>query len=68
MAGKRPLSSRTVERMREREAVAGLEPGDEAAQWLAENDPPPPPQTPKAASKNKVLHQWRKRARPSNDG
>jgi hypothetical protein len=54
--------------MRKREAVAGLEPDDEAAQWLAQNDPPPPPKTPKSASKNKVLHQWRKRARPTNDG
>ena len=42
MAGKRPLSRRSVQRMREREALAGLEPDDEAAQWLAENDPPPP--------------------------
>jgi hypothetical protein len=67
MAGKRPLSQRGVQKMREREAAAGLEPGDEAAQWLAAHDPPPPPKTPKSASKNKVLHQWRKRA-SSNGG
>ena len=53
--------------MREREAAAGLDPADEAAQWLTDHDAPPPPQTPKSASKNKVLHQWRKRA-SSSDG
>ena len=49
--------------LKERIAADGyaLEPDDAAAQWLEENDPPPKPQSPKAASKSKVLHQWRQR-------
>jgi hypothetical protein len=62
MAGKRPPSRQTVKRMREREAATGLDPDDAAARWLEANDAPPPPEAPKSASKNKVLHQWRKRA------
>ena len=46
--------------MNERERNVGLEPDDAAAQWLEEHDPPPPPKTPKSASKNKVLHRWRR--------
>jgi hypothetical protein len=65
MAAKRPPGRQTVKRMREREASTGLEADDAAAQWLAENDAPPPPKTPKSASKNKVLHQWRKRTKDS---
>ena len=57
------MDRKRVERMRERERNVGLEPDDEAAKWLGEHDPEPPPQTPKAASKNKVLHQWRRRNR-----
>jgi hypothetical protein len=47
--------------MREREARVGLDPDDDAAQWLAEQDPPPPPDAPKAARKSKLLHQFRNR-------
>jgi len=46
--------------MRRREASVGLEPGDDAAQWLGENDAPPPPEAPKSVGKNKLLHQWRR--------
>ena len=45
--------------MREREATVGLDPEDEAATWLAENDAPPPTDEPKAARKSKLLHQFR---------
>jgi hypothetical protein len=38
--------------MREREASAGLDPDDEAARWLAEHDPAPRPEPPKAARKS----------------
>jgi hypothetical protein len=47
--------------MREREAAVGLDPADEAAQWLAEHDRPPPADEPKAARKSKLLHQFRNR-------
>jgi hypothetical protein len=47
--------------MREREAAAGLDAGDDAARWLAEHDPPPQPDEPKAARKSKLLHQFRNR-------
>ena len=55
------MNRKRVERMNERERNVGLEQDDEAAKWLEEHDPKPPPQTPKSASKNKVLHQWRRR-------
>jgi hypothetical protein len=58
---KRPLSNRSVEKRSERERNAGLDPEDEASRWLEEHDPKPPPRVPKRASKNKTLHQWRKR-------
>jgi hypothetical protein len=53
--------SRAAQRRGERERAAGLEPDDEAGRWLAEHDPPPAPAAPKAAHKNKALHQWRRR-------
>jgi hypothetical protein len=58
---KRPLSRQKVEKMREREARAGLDPADDAAQWLVEHDAPSPASTPKSLGKNKTLHQWRRR-------
>jgi hypothetical protein len=60
---KKPLTERGVKRMIERERSVGLDAEDEAAKWLAENDAPPPPARPKAASKSKALHQWRNRAK-----
>ena len=56
---KKPLTERGVKRMTERERAEGLDTEDEAAAWLAENDAPPAPARPKAASKSKALHQWR---------
>jgi hypothetical protein len=60
---KRLLSSRSVERLGERERAAGLDPADDAARWLEEHDPVEPPAVPKSVRKNKTLHQWRKRTR-----
>ena len=56
---KEPLSRRSVEKQREREASVGIDPEDDAAKWLEEHDPKPGPKTPKSASKSKALHQWR---------
>jgi hypothetical protein len=47
--------------MNERERNAGLEPDDDAANWLAQHDPPPPPRVSRGASKNKLLHRFRRR-------
>jgi hypothetical protein len=53
------MKRRSVEKMREREAAAGLDADDAAAKWLGEHDPPPPPATPKSAHKSKTLHRFR---------
>jgi hypothetical protein len=57
---KQPPSRRSVEKRSERERSAGLDPADEAARWLEENDAKPAPAAPKSASKSKALHQWRR--------
>jgi hypothetical protein len=58
---RRPFDSKKIERQSERERNVGLDPEDDAAKWLREHDAKPPPATPKRASKNKPLHQWRRR-------
>jgi hypothetical protein len=63
MTRKKPLTERGVKRMIDRERAVGLDAEDEAARWLAENDAPPAPARPKAASKSKALHQWRNRTK-----
>lgn len=60
MGAKRQLSERGVRKMREREAVTGLDTGDEVARWLAEHDAVPEPVQPKSAGKSKTLHRWRR--------
>ena len=55
------MTSKGAMKLGERERTVGLEPEDDATRWLDEHDPPPKPQPPKAASKSKVLHQWRQR-------
>jgi len=58
---KRSSTSKGAKKLGERERTVGLEPEDDATRWLDEHDPPPKPQPPKAASKSKALHQWRRR-------
>ena len=59
MTRKRPLTTRGVQKLSERERATGLDPEDDASKWLQERDPPPPPAVPKAATKSKALHRWR---------
>lgn len=61
MPRKHQLTSRGVQKRGERERAAGLDPEDEAARWLEEHDPKPPPPVPKAVTKSKALHRWRRR-------
>ena len=63
MGRKRDLTTRGVMRLTERERAVGLDPDDDAARWLDENDPKPPPPTPKSAHKSKLLHRWRQQSR-----
>jgi hypothetical protein len=52
----------------ERERTAGLDPTDEASEWLAGHDPPPPAPAPKAGRKSVTLHRWRQaQARKAKD-
>jgi hypothetical protein len=61
MSRKPSITSRRAQKLGERERNAGLDAEDEAARWLAENDPAPEPPTPKSARKNKALHRWQQR-------
>jgi hypothetical protein len=55
------ISSRGARKLGERERELGLDPGDEAARWLAEHDPPPSQAEPKRLGKSKALHRWKQR-------
>jgi hypothetical protein len=55
------LTSKGAKKLGERERSVGLDPEDDATRWLEEHDPPAKAQTPKAAGKSKLLHQWRQR-------
>ena len=48
-----------AKRRGERERQAGLDPADDAARWLEEQDPPPAPPPSKSRFKSKELHRWR---------
>ena len=58
---RRKPSRGAAQKLGERERQAGLDPGDEAARWLADHDPRPAPSPPKSATKSKTLHRWRQR-------
>jgi hypothetical protein len=68
MGGKRPLTSRGARKLAERERAVGLDADDDAARWLEQNDPKPEPRRPRAASKSKELHRWRRRQAQSGRG
>jgi len=61
MSRKPPITSRGAQKLGERERKVGMDADDDAARWLAENDPTPEPATPKSARKNKALHRWQQR-------
>jgi hypothetical protein len=60
---RRQPTTRAAEQRAQRERELGLDPADEAAQWLQEHDVRAPPSPPKRATKSKLLHQWRRRQR-----
>jgi hypothetical protein len=55
------LTQRGAQKRAERERQVGLNPDDHAARWLAEHDPQSEAEPPKAASKSRNLHRWRRR-------
>jgi hypothetical protein len=64
-SGKPSLTSKGAARRAERERAVGLDPADEAARWLDENDTQPDSAQPagvsKSARKSKALHRFRQR-------
>jgi hypothetical protein len=48
-------------RRAERERLTGLDPGDEAARWLEEHDPPPAAPASKSKFKSTELHRLRRK-------
>jgi hypothetical protein len=60
MRRKGPLTSQGAQKQGERERALGVDPDDDAAQWLNEHDPAPAPAPPKSARKSKTLHRWRR--------
>ena len=50
-----------AKRRGERERQVGLDPADEAARWLAAQDPPPAPPPSKSKFKSTELHRWRQK-------
>jgi hypothetical protein len=55
------MSKEQALRYSEKERQTGLDADDEAARWLAENDPKPAPPESKSKFKSKELHRWRQR-------
>ncbi len=59
MRPRRSTSHEGARKQADRERAAGLDPEDEAGQWLAEHDPAPTPERPKSTGKSKSLHRFR---------
>ena len=55
------LTHEGAKRRAERERQVGIDPADEAARWLEEQDPPPAPPPSKSKFKSPELHRWRQK-------
>jgi hypothetical protein len=62
------LTEQGAKRRAARERTVGIDPEDEAARWLEEQDPEPPLEPSKSLFKSKELHRWRQKrgGRPSS--
>jgi hypothetical protein len=64
----RKLTHEGAKKRAERERQIGLDPEDEAAKWLDEQDPQAPPPEPKSRFKSRELHRWRQRQQKREPG
>jgi hypothetical protein len=58
---KHRLTEKGAKKRGERERGVGIDPEDEAARWLEQQDPEPPPEPSKSRFKSKELHRWRQK-------
>jgi hypothetical protein len=56
------ITSRSAQKLGERERSLGLDSDDDAARWLAGHEPKQAPASSKGERKSKLLHRWKRRA------